>query len=142
MGTRSICARSCAIWVEAIQQILGFGLAAWLMLDHISHAGETGGALLLVYWALNLPVLGEEIIQFARLYPTYRNITLRLLERLAPSKMKARSPSRRGRPYLRMLFRVRLRVNLRALSEPTESPSRWQTSVCTPGGTPFWRQST
>ena len=69
-----------AIWVEAIQQLLGFGLAAWLMLDHISRAGETGGALLLVYWALNLPVLGEEIVQFARLYPTYRNITLRLLE--------------------------------------------------------------
>jgi ABC-type transport system involved in cytochrome bd biosynthesis fused ATPase/permease subunit len=33
-----------------------------------------------VYWALNLPVLGEEIVQFARLYPTYRNVTLRLLE--------------------------------------------------------------
>ena len=69
-----------AIWVEVIQQFLGFGLAAWLMLDHISRAGETGGALLLVYWALNLPVLGDEIVQFARLYPTYRNITLRLLE--------------------------------------------------------------
>jgi len=81
-----------AIWVEAIQQLLGFGLAAWLMLDHISRAGETGGALLLVYWALNLPVLGDEIVQFARLYPTYRNITLRLLEPIGALEDKTAAP--------------------------------------------------
>jgi ABC-type bacteriocin/lantibiotic exporter with double-glycine peptidase domain len=81
-----------AIWVEAIQELLGFGLAAWLMLDHISRAGETGGALLLVYWALNLPVLGEEIVQFARLYPTYRNITLRLLEPIGALEDKTAAP--------------------------------------------------
>jgi len=81
-----------SIWVEAIQQFLGFGLAAWLMLDHISRAGETGGALLLVYWALNLPVLGEEIVQFARLYPTYRNITLRLLEPIGALEDKTAAP--------------------------------------------------
>ena len=81
-----------SIWVEVIQQFLGFGLAAWLMLDHISRAGETGGALLLVYWALNLPVLGEEIVQFARLYPTYRNITLRLLEPIGALEDKTAAP--------------------------------------------------
>jgi ABC-type bacteriocin/lantibiotic exporter with double-glycine peptidase domain len=67
---------------EALQGLTGFGLAAWLMLNHISRAGEAGGALLLVYWSLNLPVLGEEIVQVARQYPTYRNVTLRLLEPL------------------------------------------------------------
>src|SRR6202041_588005 len=67
---------------EVFQGLTGFGLAAWLMLNHISRAGEAGGALLLVYWALNLPVLGEEIVQVARQYPTYRNVTLRLLEPL------------------------------------------------------------
>jgi ABC-type bacteriocin/lantibiotic exporter with double-glycine peptidase domain len=70
------------LWAEVLQGLTGFGLAAWLMLDHISRAGEAGGALLLVYWALNLPVLGEEIVQAARQYPTYRNVTLRLLEPL------------------------------------------------------------
>ena len=68
------------VWVEALQGLTGFGLAAWLMLSHINRAGETGGALLLVYWALNLPGLGEEIAQVARQYPSYRNVTLRLLE--------------------------------------------------------------
>jgi ABC-type multidrug transport system fused ATPase/permease subunit len=50
------------------------------MLNHISRAGEAGGALLLVYWSLNLPVLGEEIAQVTRQYPAQRNVTLRLLE--------------------------------------------------------------
>ena len=72
--------QSLAVWVEMLQGLTGFGLAAWLMLDHISRAGEAGGALLLVYWALNLPGLGEEIAQVARQYPSYRNVTLRLLE--------------------------------------------------------------
>jgi ABC-type bacteriocin/lantibiotic exporter with double-glycine peptidase domain len=77
------------VWVEALQGLTGFGLAAWLMLSHISRAGETGGALLLVYWALNLPGLGEEIAQVARQYPSYRNVTLRLLEPIGALEDKA-----------------------------------------------------
>ena len=38
--------------------------------------------LLLVYWALNLPVLGQEVALMARQYPAQRNVTLRLLEPL------------------------------------------------------------
>jgi ATP-binding cassette subfamily B protein len=37
---------------------------------------------LLVYWALNLPLIGQEMAQLARQYPLVRNITLRLLEPL------------------------------------------------------------
>lgn len=70
------------LWFEAMQGLIAFGLAAWLMLNHISRAGETGGALLLVYWALNLPALAEEIVLVSRQYPSYRNVTLRLLEPL------------------------------------------------------------
>ena len=80
------------VWVEALQGLTGFGLAAWLMLSHISRAGETGGALLLVYWALNLPGLGEEIAQVARQYPSYRNVTLRLLEPIGALEDKTAAP--------------------------------------------------
>lgn len=80
------------VWVEAVQGLTGFGLAAWLMLSHISRAGETGGALLLVYWALNLPGLGEEIAQVARQYPSYRNVTLRLLEPIGALEDKTAAP--------------------------------------------------
>src|SRR5262249_24395552 len=50
---------------------------------------EAGGVLLLAYWALNIPVLGEEIALLVRQYPLFRNVTLRLLEPLgAPSEPK------------------------------------------------------
>lgn len=68
--------------VEALQAICGFGLAAWLLFSYLSRGGEPSRVLLLVYWALNLPVLAEEIALCARQYPAYRNRALRLLEPL------------------------------------------------------------
>jgi ATP-binding cassette subfamily B protein len=68
--------------VEGLQLLAGFGLAGWLLLLHAGRLSDTGGALLLAYWALSLPVLGEEIALAARQYPTHRNVVLRLLEPL------------------------------------------------------------
>jgi ABC-type bacteriocin/lantibiotic exporter with double-glycine peptidase domain len=70
------------ISLEAVQFLMGFGLAIWLLASHLARAGETGGVLLLVYWALNLPALGQEVALIAWQYPSYRNVTLRLLEPL------------------------------------------------------------
>ena len=70
------------VWVEAAQFALGFALAAWLLFAHMERSGEAGAVLLLIYWALNLPVLGQDIAQVAWQYPAYRNLTLRLLEPL------------------------------------------------------------
>jgi ABC-type bacteriocin/lantibiotic exporter with double-glycine peptidase domain len=76
--------------VESLQSLTGFALAAGLMLEYVLRAGEVSGALLLVYWALNIPALGEEIAQAARQYPWQRNATLRLLEPLgAPDEQSA-----------------------------------------------------
>lgn len=68
--------------VEAVQSFAGFALAAGLLFDHLSHAGTSGAVLLMVYWALNLPALGQEIALIAQQYPGARNVTLRLLEPL------------------------------------------------------------
>ena len=70
------------VWVEAAQYALGFALGAWLLFAHLGRSGEAGAVLLLIYWALNLPVLGQDIAQVAWQYPAYRNMTLRLLEPL------------------------------------------------------------
>ena len=67
---------------EALQSLTGFGLAAWLLLRHLGQGGESGTVLLLIYWALNLPVLGHEIALLVRQYPLLRNTTLRLFEPL------------------------------------------------------------
>ena len=68
--------------VEAVQSFAGLALAAWLLFDHLAHAGTSGAVLLMVYWALNLPALGQEIALIAQQYPGARNVTLRLLEPL------------------------------------------------------------
>lgn len=79
------------VWVEGAQFFTGFGLAAWLLIDHVSRAGELGSVLLLVYWSLNLPATGQDIAQIAWQYPAHRNRTLRLLEPLgAPEEVTNR----------------------------------------------------
>jgi ATP-binding cassette subfamily B protein len=70
------------VTVEGVQLLTGFGLAAWLLFDYYGRGGEAGVVLLLIYWALHLPVLGQEVALLARQYPTHRNVTLRLLEPL------------------------------------------------------------
>ncbi len=68
--------------VEAVQLTAMFGLVAWLLLSNPLHGANIGRVLLVVYWALNLPVLGQNIGALARQFPYYRNLTLRLLDPL------------------------------------------------------------
>jgi len=75
--------------LETLQFLSGFALAIWLLASHITRQGETGAALLLVYWALNLPALGQEVGLIAWQYPSYRNVTLRLLEPLGALEQRA-----------------------------------------------------
>ncbi|HUA22039.1 MAG TPA: ATP-binding cassette domain-containing protein [Bryobacteraceae bacterium] len=84
---------------ETVQFLAGFALAIWLLASHLARAGESGVVLLLVYWALNLPALGQEVALIAWQYPSYRNTTLRLLEPLgaleqaAPGAIAASQPA-------------------------------------------------
>ncbi len=68
--------------VEGVLSLVGFGLAVWLLFDHLTRTGQAASVLLLVFWTLNLPVLGWRIALLARQFPVHRNITLRLLEPL------------------------------------------------------------
>jgi ATP-binding cassette subfamily B protein len=71
-----------AVTTSAAQLATGFGFAAWLLYAHLRQGDEGAGVLLLAYWALNIPVLGQEIAQVAWQYPAQRNLTLRLMEPL------------------------------------------------------------
>jgi ATP-binding cassette subfamily B protein len=82
-----------AIGVEGVQSLAGFGLAAWLLFDHLGRFGEKGSVLLFVYWALNLPFLGQAVALSARQYPVHRNVTLRLLEPLGAPEEAPEVPS-------------------------------------------------
>jgi ABC-type bacteriocin/lantibiotic exporter with double-glycine peptidase domain len=88
-----------AVTTEGAQALVGFLLAAWLLVHYLVSAPGSGWALLLVYWALSLPVLGQEIGFLLAQYPQHRNSTLRLIEPLgAPETAVAasRGPVRRG----------------------------------------------
>jgi ABC-type bacteriocin/lantibiotic exporter with double-glycine peptidase domain len=88
--------------VEALQTAAVFALVGWIVLAHVAHAGPSGLNLLLVFWALSLPVLGQEIAIVLRQAPTYRNITARLLEPLSapddvvPAREQEAEKSSRG----------------------------------------------
>jgi len=76
------------VGLEGANSLLGFGLAAWLLFDHLARGGGMSDILLLVYWALNLPVIGQELATTIRQYPLHRNIVLRLIEPLgAPEEI-------------------------------------------------------
>ena len=68
--------------LESLQLAAMFGSVAMLLLVRPLQGADIGRALLVVYWALNLPVLGQDIAVLARQYPYSRNVTLRLLDPL------------------------------------------------------------
>jgi ATP-binding cassette subfamily B protein len=82
-----------AIGADAVQALVGGGLAVWIFFDHVSRVGESGGVLLLLYWALSLPLLGHELALLARQYPAQRNVALRLLEPLQAPEAERRPSS-------------------------------------------------
>ncbi len=72
-----------AVWLEALQMTLSYGLAAWLVYAAMQQNGGNAAALiLLVYWALSLPDMGRTLSAIAWQWPSLRNSLLRLLEPL------------------------------------------------------------
>ncbi|QTA84815.1 ATP-binding cassette domain-containing protein [Desulfonema magnum] len=70
------------ILIQAVEALVGTGFAIWILFNYISQGGEASGVLLLFYWTLNLPALGNALAGFAKQYPMHRNRILRLLEPL------------------------------------------------------------
>src|SRR6185436_8707477 len=98
---------SASTLVEGVLGLSGLGMAVVMVWSVSSHA--TSGLLLLVYWALSLPALGQDIAIVARQYPVLRNVVSRLLEPLGtpepiepaapatlPGEPRAEGPTERG----------------------------------------------
>ncbi|HMA09013.1 MAG TPA: ATP-binding cassette domain-containing protein, partial [Ramlibacter sp.] len=59
-------------------------LGAWLLAEHFGRSATVSGAdLLLVYWTLKLPAIGQSLAALARQYPAQRNVLVRLMEPLS-----------------------------------------------------------
>ncbi len=72
-----------SVWTENLSFLCALLLAAWLLHAHIGRAAELSALLLLAYWVLQLPSLGQDLILSARQLVSLRNIALRLIEPLA-----------------------------------------------------------
>ncbi len=84
---------------DGLQFACSIALAAWILLSRLSHGGSAGGILLLIYWILNLPVLGQEAASIAWQYPAMRNTALRFIEPLGAREeciVEARAKPRTG----------------------------------------------
>jgi ATP-binding cassette subfamily B protein len=80
-------------YLDALQALFGFGLAAALVVSAGRASGDPASLLLLAYWTLTLPVLGEELAVAMRGLPKLRNLALRALEPLgAPEQPTDRAP--------------------------------------------------
>jgi len=77
-----------ATWTEGL--LVGSGLALGALMVFAVARRDLAGTLLLVYWALSLPVLGQQVAASVRQYPILRSAVLRLLEPLrAPEETAA-----------------------------------------------------
>ncbi len=73
----------------ALQLMAGTGLVILLLYSHLAHEGTVGGVLLLSYWGLQLPLIGERIGTMIQQFPAYRSVTLRLIEPLSTPEERA-----------------------------------------------------
>lgn len=70
------------VTTETVQTLAAYAITVPLVMSYLGRSTEPAGVLLLLYWALNLPLIGQDVATTLRQYPAHRNRTLRLLEPL------------------------------------------------------------
>jgi len=71
-----------SIGVELVQGLLGAAVVITVVARHSLEVGEVGATLLLIFWSMQLPALGQKVGGLLRLYPAHRSRALRLFEPL------------------------------------------------------------
>ncbi len=66
--------------LQAVSAITYSVFAVWLVFNYVGQGGQASGILLLFYWTLNLPALGQNLVMLIQQYPMERNTILRILE--------------------------------------------------------------
>lgn len=57
-------------------------VSIWLVMSFLKSGGDSSGTLILIYWLMMLPKLGQSVIESAQQYPSLHNRLLRILEPL------------------------------------------------------------
>ena len=66
--------------IQAVSALSYSVFAIWIVFNYIAMGGQTSGILLLFYWTLNLPAMGQTMVTMTQQYPMIRNTILRILE--------------------------------------------------------------
>jgi len=74
---------SMASIIQAFGVLLYSGFAILIVINYLSRGGQANEILLLFYWTLTLPALGQSLAELIQQYPMQRNRVLRLLEPLS-----------------------------------------------------------
>lgn len=74
---------SLSIILQAVGALLYSLFSILIILNFLSSGGQVGQILLLFYWTLSLPTLGQALAEGIQQYPMQRNLVLRLLEPLS-----------------------------------------------------------
>ncbi len=82
-----------AVCLEAVQFTFGYGLIVLLVFSYLQSGGDPASVLLLAYWALNVPVLGLQLVRLLSRYPEPRNVFLRISEPLRAPEEREVAPS-------------------------------------------------
>lgn len=97
------------VTVEALQLFAGFGMAALLAQNYVMNESQIGAAVLMIFWGLSLPVIGQDIATLTRFYPSFRNITLRLLEPMGAIEEESESIATTLQPQSHAAVSISLR---------------------------------
>ncbi len=84
------------VMTDVLTTVIALGFATWLFVGALPHMEGMSGTLLLLFWALNIPALGQELALLARQLPRHRNIVLRLFEPLGALE-EPRAPDEEAR---------------------------------------------
>ncbi len=123
--------------LQAVGALLYSAFAILIMFNYLSQGGEAGEILLLFYWTLSLPALGQSLANGVQQYPMQRNLVLRLLEPLsAPDEEEAWTAQPVETPDSAPLSRRQTRIpsSTRRTGEhrhPGCDPAGWR--ACHPG---------
>jgi ABC-type transport system involved in cytochrome bd biosynthesis fused ATPase/permease subunit len=77
-------------WVAGVLALAGSGMA--VLMVFVMSQGTLGSALLVVYWALSLPMLGQRVALLARQYPELHSVALRVFEMLGAPEEESAEP--------------------------------------------------
>lgn len=70
------------VFAETFQMAATIALVVWLVYRQTTHAQDPAALLLLVYWALSIPSIGQQLASILWSLPALRNTLLRFLEPL------------------------------------------------------------